>query len=242
MATNQWTKVELSSLVCADGRLNIRFSFTRDSYKGFLLHHSSFSYVIVSQKTYTQYEGSISFGRGNNFYSLSLRKTFFTQHLLVERGRFLNGEWKSKTLSPKLSVRDEGKNAPKIKGHREVWPFLIYCVKVDGFLTVNDREKAVCKCECEARSKKVVGEGGGTRVIILCIRKGKRTWMPTGNTRLLVTFLSSSTWSMWRMKWGWKRGWQMPQCFQYGFQCLLCPSPSTMPVSMPRDSPCTWLR
>ena len=54
-----------SSLVCADVRLNIRFSFTRDSYKGFLLRHNSFSYVIVSQKTYTWDEGSISFGRGN---------------------------------------------------------------------------------------------------------------------------------------------------------------------------------
>ena len=57
---------EASSLVCADVRLNIRFSFTRDSYIGFLLRHKSFSYVIVSQKTYTQDEGSISFGRGNN--------------------------------------------------------------------------------------------------------------------------------------------------------------------------------
>ena len=39
-----------SSLACADGRLNIRLSFTRDSYKGFLLRHNSFSYIIVSQK------------------------------------------------------------------------------------------------------------------------------------------------------------------------------------------------
>ena len=68
-----------SSLVCADGRLNIRFSFARDSYKGFLLRHNSFSYVIVSQKTYTRDEGSISFGRGDNFYSLSLRKTCSVQ-------------------------------------------------------------------------------------------------------------------------------------------------------------------
>ena len=37
----------LSSLMCADGRLNIRFSFTRDSYKGFLLCHNSFSYVLL---------------------------------------------------------------------------------------------------------------------------------------------------------------------------------------------------
>ena len=66
--------------MCVDGRLKFCFSFTRDSYKGFLLCHSSFSYVIVSQKTYTQDEGSISFGRGNNFYLLSLHKTFFTQH------------------------------------------------------------------------------------------------------------------------------------------------------------------
>ena len=40
-------------------------------------------------------------------------------------------------------MRDEGRNAPEIKAHREVWPFLIYCVKVDDLLTVNDREKAV---------------------------------------------------------------------------------------------------
>ena len=39
-------------------------------------------------------------------------------------------------------MRDEGRNAPEIKAHREVWPFLIYCVKVDDLLTVNDREKA----------------------------------------------------------------------------------------------------
>ena len=43
-------------------------------------------------------------------------------YLLVESGRFLNGERKSKTLSLKLSVRDEGRNAPEIKAHREVWP------------------------------------------------------------------------------------------------------------------------
>ena len=34
-----------SSLVFADGHLKIHFSFTRDSYKGFLLRHGSFSYV-----------------------------------------------------------------------------------------------------------------------------------------------------------------------------------------------------
>ena len=36
----------LSSLVRADGRLNICFLFTQDSYKGFLLRHDSFSYVL----------------------------------------------------------------------------------------------------------------------------------------------------------------------------------------------------
>ena len=30
-----------------------------------------------------------------------------------------------------------------MKAHREVWPFRTYCVKVDDFLTANDREKAV---------------------------------------------------------------------------------------------------
>ena len=44
--------VILSSLVCADVRLNIHFSYTRDSYKSFLLCHITFSYVIVSQKIY----------------------------------------------------------------------------------------------------------------------------------------------------------------------------------------------
>ena len=78
----------LSSLVLADSCLKFRFSFTRDSYKSFLLRHGSFSYVIVSQKTYTQDEGTICLGRGNNFYSLSLRKTFY----FVKSGRFLNGE------------------------------------------------------------------------------------------------------------------------------------------------------
>ena len=44
----------VSSLVCADVRLNICFLFTRDSYKGFLLRHNFSSYIIVSQKTYTR--------------------------------------------------------------------------------------------------------------------------------------------------------------------------------------------
>ena len=82
-------KIGISSLVFTDGRLKNCFSFTRDSYKGFLLRHYSFSYVKVSQKMYT---------------------------------------------------RDEG---------------TIYCVKVEGFLTANDREKAACKGECEARRKSV---------------------------------------------------------------------------------------
>ena len=78
----------LSSLVFADSCLKFRFSFTRDSYKSFLLRHGSFSYVIVSQKTYTRDEGTICLGRGNNFYLLSLRKTFFTRLYCVESGRF----------------------------------------------------------------------------------------------------------------------------------------------------------
>ena len=74
-----------------------------------------------------------------------------------------------------MSVRDEGRNAPEIKAHREVWPFLIYCVKVDDLLTVNDREKAV------------VGVGvGNPRLTISCIRKGERTFMPSAHTRLLT--------------------------------------------------------
>ena len=32
----------------ADACLKISFSFTRDSYKGFLLRHGSFSYVILT--------------------------------------------------------------------------------------------------------------------------------------------------------------------------------------------------
>ena len=39
-----------SSLVFADGRLKFCFSFTQDSYKGFLLHHGSFSYVIYEDR------------------------------------------------------------------------------------------------------------------------------------------------------------------------------------------------
>ena len=78
-----------------------------------------------------------------------------------------------------MSVRDEGRNAPEIKAHREVWPFLIYCVKVDDLLTVNDREKAVG------------GWGGNPRLTISCIRKGERTFMPSGNTRLLSSKIGS---------------------------------------------------
>ena len=80
-------------------------------------------------------------------------KSFPISYLLVKSGRFLNGERKSKTLTPKQSVRDEGRNVPEIKAHSDVRSFSIYCVKVDGFLTANDREKAVCKCEREARRK-----------------------------------------------------------------------------------------
>ena len=67
-----------SSLVFTDGRLKKRFLFSQESYKDLML---SFSYVIVSQKTYTRDEGTICLGRGNNFYLLSLRKTFFNKIL-----------------------------------------------------------------------------------------------------------------------------------------------------------------
>ena len=40
----------LSSLMFANGRLKYRFSFARDSYKGFLLHHGSFSYTLLIRK------------------------------------------------------------------------------------------------------------------------------------------------------------------------------------------------
>ena len=80
-------KQETSSLVFADSRIKFHFSFTRDSYKGFFLHHGSFSYVT-------------------------------------------------------------------------------YCVKVEGFLTANDREKAACKGECEARRKSAEGR--------VCLRKAHR--------------------------------------------------------------------
>ena len=74
---NRPLNIRPSSLVFSNGRFKNLFSFTRDSYKSMLL---SFSYVKVSQKTYTRDEGTICLGRGDNFYSLSLRKTFFTQH------------------------------------------------------------------------------------------------------------------------------------------------------------------
>ena len=35
--------------------------------------------------------------------------------------------------------------------------YVIYCVKVEGFQTANDKEKAVCKGECEARRKSAEG-------------------------------------------------------------------------------------
>ena len=44
----------------ADSRLKFCFLITRDSYKGFLLRHGSFSYVIVSQKTCTRDEGTLN--------------------------------------------------------------------------------------------------------------------------------------------------------------------------------------
>ena len=89
-------KCEVSSLVCADICVNISFSFTWDSSKGFLLRHDFPSYVI-------------------------------------------------------------------------------YCVKVDDILTVNNREKAVVGW----------GRGGNPRLTISCIWKGKSTFTPSGNTRLL---------------------------------------------------------
>ena len=50
-------------------------------------------------------------------------------------------------------MRDKGRNFFELKAHREVKSFSIYCVKVEGFLTANDIEKAACKCEGEARRK-----------------------------------------------------------------------------------------
>ena len=56
----------------SDGRLKNWFWFTRDSYEDMLL---SFSYVIVSKKTYTQDEGTNS-----DLSALSaLKKLFFLQ-------------------------------------------------------------------------------------------------------------------------------------------------------------------
>ena len=116
-----------SSLVCADSCLNFHFSYTRACYMGFLLRHYSFSYLIVSQKTYTRDRGTICAGRGNNFYSLSLRKTFFTQHF--------------------ESI------FPPVQSHCTVNQYIgkkvcsiLYCLKVDVFFTTaNDREKAARK-------------------------------------------------------------------------------------------------
>ena len=46
-----------SSLVCANGRLKNRFSFTQDSYKDFLLRHGSFSYVVKWKKRWGRRNG-----------------------------------------------------------------------------------------------------------------------------------------------------------------------------------------
>ena len=59
--------------------------------------------------------------------------------------------------------------------------YVIYCVKVNDILTVNDREKAVVG----------VGGGGNPRLIISCIRKGESTFMPSGNTRLLFSIFTT---------------------------------------------------
>ena len=48
-----------SSLVCADVLLNIHFSFTQARYKGFLLRHNSFSYVIPNIWTSQQQNPSL---------------------------------------------------------------------------------------------------------------------------------------------------------------------------------------
>ena len=55
-------------------------------------------------------------------------------------------------------------------------------MKVDDLLTVNDREKAVVGVE----------GGGNPRLIISCIRKGESTFMPPGNTRLLLHTLCNT--------------------------------------------------
>ena len=58
-----------------------------------------------------------------------------------------------KKLFSKLSVRDEGKIILSSKRTEKFSHFLFTVWKVEGFLTVNEREKAVCKRECEARRK-----------------------------------------------------------------------------------------
>ena len=76
---------------------------------------------------------------------------------------------------------------------------LIYCVKVDDLLKVNNREKAVSGW----------GGGGNPRLIISWIWKGKSTFTPSGNTRLLLVanvldfkwdlkFRSPTIWNMYK--------------------------------------------
>ena len=43
-----FSQIKVSSLVYVNVCLNIRFSFTRDSYKDFLLRRNSFSYVLFT--------------------------------------------------------------------------------------------------------------------------------------------------------------------------------------------------
>ena len=109
-------QISPSSLVFTDGRWKNRNSYTWDSYKDVLL---SFSYVIKAlQKEWWSNRKFYSFSI--NFVKSGRRKVYPFLIYCVESGRFLNGEWKSKILFLKLSVRDEGKNHPELKAHRKV--------------------------------------------------------------------------------------------------------------------------
>ena len=81
---SQNTNSLASSLVLADSCLKFRFSFTRGSYKSFLLRHGSFSYVIYFVKS-----------GGRKVYP------FFIY--CVESGRFLNSNFLNPKRTEKLS-------------------------------------------------------------------------------------------------------------------------------------------
>ena len=55
-------------------------------------------------------------------------------------------------------------------------------------IMMNERERGGDLLTANDREKAVVGEGGNPRLTTSCIQKGERTFMPSGNTRLLDVF------------------------------------------------------